>query len=564
MTQPLNLVRLRERTSLLAPALLWLHVPVVVGAMLLFERSWIVPGLATLILAAGITALGHFAPGRSSTRVAGAVALMTSISILVGAFAGQKLQVDLHMYYFAALALLVTTCDWRVIVAGAGVVAVHHVGLNFLLPNLIYPGGGDPGRLVLHAVILIVEAAALIWMAYTLEAMFSGLRSEAEKTAIAQAEVEKGHAATLAAAAEVDAQRMLHDAAKAQTDEARRRVVEALAGGLSRLSRSDLTVRLEESFDAEYEALRTDFNAATEGLQDAMKVVTTASGVIRSGSDEITHAADDLSRRTEQQAASLEETAAALDQITATVRKTAEGAIHARDVVVMARADTAKSGVVVREAVSAMSGIQQGSNQIGQIIGVIDEIAFQTNLLALNAGVEAARAGDAGRGFAVVAAEVRALAQRSAAAAKEIKTLISASRQQVSAGVDLVGEAGRTLERIAAQVADITTIVGEIAASAQEQASALNQVNTAVNQMDQVTQQNAAMVEETTAASHALAGETEELSRLMARFVVGTENTAIAAPIRQSPMRSVQQARGAPVGALRQTVQAAAEHWAAS
>jgi len=249
-----------------------------------------------------------------------------------------------------------------------------------------------------------------------------------------------------------------------------------------------------------------------------MAAVSGATHAIRSGAGEISTAADDLSRRTEQQASSLEETAAALEQITVTVKKTAEGAKHARDVVSTAKVDADKSGEVVREAMAAMTGIDKSSKQISQIIGVIDEIAFQTNLLALNAGVEAARAGDAGRGFAVVASEVRALAQRSAEAAKQIKGLISASTAQVGQGVKLVAQTGEALGRIVAQVVEINGVITDIAASAQEQATGLQQVNAAVNEMDGVTQKNAAMVEETTAASHALAGETEQLGRLIARY----------------------------------------------
>ena len=329
-------------------------------------------------------------------------------------------------------------------------------------------------------------------------------------------------------------------------------VVEGLASALGRLSAGDLTCDLTEAFAPQYERLRSDFNSAVSELRNVIGTIITNTGAIRSGTGEISQAADDLSRRTEQQAASLEETAAALDEITATVRKTAEGATAAQAVVASATGDAERGEVVMRDAVAAMSGIEKSAQEISQIIGVIDEIAFQTNLLALNAGVEAARAGDAGRGFAVVASEVRALAQRSAEAAKEIKTLISKSSSQVQRGVTLVTETGAALGRISKQVADINAVVTDIAASAQEQASGLAQVNTAVNQMDQVTQQNAAMVEQSTAASHSLAQDTAELQQLTARFKIGVENAASAAKtqIAVAPRKSSRPAH-APTKVLR-------------
>ena len=335
---------------------------------------------------------------------------------------------------------------------------------------------------------------------------------------------------------EVEDQRKAAEAERAATAKQQSQVVDGLALGLERLAAGALTFRLSEAFAPSYEKLRGDFNAAMEQLQRTIIEVASNSAGVRTASTEISQASDNLSRRTEQQAASLEETAAALDEITATVRKTAEGAGQARDAVGSARADAERSGVVVRDAVAAMSEIENSAQQISQIIGVIDEIAFQTNLLALNAGVEAARAGDAGRGFAVVASEVRALAQRSADAAKEIKALISASSQQVDRGVNLVGETGKVLERIVTQVTQINGVVTEIAASAEEQSTGLQQVNTAVNQMDQVTQQNAAMVEEATAASHALTSEADTLARLISRFELGDKAQPQAAAPQHRPV----------------------------
>ncbi|WP_312598012.1 methyl-accepting chemotaxis protein [Brevundimonas sp.] len=319
-----------------------------------------------------------------------------------------------------------------------------------------------------------------------------------------------------------------HQAAAIQTA-----VVQGTARGLSAMAAGDLAYRIEEEFPGDYAALRDNFNAAMAALDEAVGVIGVNAVAMQSGAHEISSAADDLSRRTERQAASLEETAAALDQITATVRRTAENAQAADSVVGQGRSQAEVGATVVRRAVAAMGEIEHSSGQINQIIGVIDEIAFQTNLLALNAGVEAARAGEAGRGFAVVASEVRALAQRSAEAAKEIKTLISSSAGHVKQGVDLVRQSGEVLTGIADRIAEITTLMAEVRASTQEQSVGLAEVNTAVNEMDQVTQQNAAMVEQSTAASLNLTREAAELAALVGRFIVSAGPGA--APAHPSP-----------------------------
>lgn len=343
-------------------------------------------------------------------------------------------------------------------------------------------------------------------------------------------------ARALATQKQAEAERAAMEAQRQEEQRQDMIAIAALSDGLEHLAKGDLTWRFKPEVWHKAQALKDNFNIAMERLEKAVSVVNTNVAAIHGGVGEISAASDDLSRRTEQQAATLEETAAALEQITVTVARTAEGAREAARVVAGARDDANHSGAVVTNAVTAMNAIAESSERIGAIIGVIDEIAFQTNLLALNAGVEAARAGDAGRGFAVVASEVRALAQRSAAAAKEIKTLISASSQQVGQGVTLVGQTGDALQRIVGHVGQIDGLVNEIAASAQEQATGLTEVNMAVSQMDQVTQQNAAMVEQSTAAAHSLANEADTLANSVSHFTVSQiANRAVAQPRTVAP-----------------------------
>ena len=318
-----------------------------------------------------------------------------------------------------------------------------------------------------------------------------------------------------------EGERMAHEAERNRESGRVQAAVTSLADALGSLASGDMTCTIDTPFDGELDRLRQDFNTSIARLREALCEVGDNARTIDAGASQIREAADALSRRTEHQAASVEETAAALEQVTTTVKDSTRRAEEAGALVARTRDGAERSGDIVRRAISAMQQIERSSGEIGNIIGVIDEIAFQTNLLALNAGVEAARAGEAGKGFAVVAQEVRELAQRSAKAAREIKSLITASSGQVQNGVALVGQTGQALETIVAEVQEINGHVQAIVVAAREQASGLSEINSAVGSMDQGTQQNAAMVEETTAASHGLADDVQALNALIARFNVG-------------------------------------------
>ena len=310
-------------------------------------------------------------------------------------------------------------------------------------------------------------------------------------------------------------------------------VVGALSVGLENLSAGNLSETIDTPFTADYETLRANFNRTVQRLNQTITEVVAGSRSIRERVETISAATGDLSLRTNNQAATLEETAAALDQLTASVKAAADGAREVEGIVRSARREAEESGRVVVDAVGAMTGIEKSSGQISQIIGVIDDIAFQTNLLALNAGVEAARAGEAGRGFAVVASEVRALAQRSSDASREIKELIGSSTQFVSRGVASVGAAGKALTAMADRVSEISTLVSGIAAAAVEQSNGLAEVNIGVTQLDQVAQKNASMVEESMNITQSLERDVIGLHKLVSQF---TTTSAVRSDPDQRPM----------------------------
>ncbi|WKL19110.1 methyl-accepting chemotaxis protein [Agrobacterium tumefaciens] len=320
---------------------------------------------------------------------------------------------------------------------------------------------------------------------------------------------------------ELDEERAQREMEKARSAQELEEAVDALATGLANLAAGRLDLRIEKSFVPSLDHLRIDFNNSIAGLDATISSIGESANAIRSGSGELKSASEDLSRRTERQAAALEEAAAALGDMTQAVNVSLSRCNVAVEATAGTMQDAHKSTAVVKEAIVAMERIETSSAKIRQIIDVIDQIAFQTNLLALNAGVEAARAGEAGKGFAVVAQEVRELAQKSAAAARDITTLIATSAGDVESGVALVLKTGESLEQIQKRIQSVNDQIGEIATASREQSGRLSEINASVNELDHVTQQNAAMVEETTAAAFSLANEADGLTEQVGQFSVG-------------------------------------------
>lgn len=518
-----ELKNLRDRVSYGIVALLWVNFALIVVRNLVREEGadWMTI-LATLALLVPATLLWSRDRTGPTTRMVTSVANAATVGILVFAFQGSPLQIDLHMYFFASLAICAAWIDWRAIVGYAALVAVHHLLLYVAMPLAVFPGESDFSRVVLHAVVLIVQSAVLIALTSAVVRAFDvSDKAVADALAASREAVDMAdHARRTDAAA--DAERRHREAEKEREMAAVDHAVAALAKSLQRLADGDLSGRIETAFAGPLDALRTSFNASVEKLEGAVSQVGQVAAVIRNGTAQIGHANNDLSARSERQAASVEETASALSTVMATVKETAAVADSVGKLVDQARSGAERSGTIVTDAVSAMSRIEQSSQSISNIIGVIDEIAFQTNLLALNAGVEAARAGEAGKGFAVVAQEVRELAQRSANAAKEIKALINASGEEVRHGVSLVDQAGEALSTISTEVQAISREICRIIDGAKTQAQGLAEIDSAIGHIDSNTQQNAAMVEESSAAIQKLVHEATTLDRLMAQFKVGT------------------------------------------
>ena len=538
--------------------LAWINVPFA-GAMAFVAGNDVVFVAAATALLSALVMFATRVFGEDVGRSVALLGLLGQAAMIVAAMANHAWQIDAHMYFFALLAVGVLLIDSRAIIAATALVAVHHLLLNFAAAELVYPSGSDLARTVMHAVILLIEAGALLFAIQLVRQALSQARSSKQQ---AELELKNANEARVRAdkaeqeAAEqrkqmmADLESALGDAisaaekgdfskrARADYDAAE---LNQLAGAVNRLiekvdetvvsavdameqlASGDLQAKMEGAHRGRFADLQNGINDTTHSLSTLVLDIRQMAETMQVETSRVASSASEQASRAESQAATLEETAATLEEMTATIKSNAENAVRGQESATSTSERAERGGEVVRQAVSAMGEIEKSSAKISDIISVIDGIAFQTNLLALNAAVEAARAGDAGKGFAVVASEVRALAQRSAEAARDIKALIAESSQQVGSGVSLVNRAGDALQEIVDAVAGVSETVSDISSATREQSAAIDEINTSVSHLDQMTQQNSSMTSEAASGASTLAQQGAKLASLVANFKVRTE-----------------------------------------
>jgi methyl-accepting chemotaxis protein len=565
MMQMVNLEHFRLQAAI---GLCAMSAVLALAALTIELARWGGPGLASALALGTLAALVYgliFFRRQPAFRYLAVSVLMAQVIAALIAMRGHPQQVDMHMAFFAALAMCALLYDIKAILVGAALVAVHHLGLGLLWSDLVFYGGGGLDRIVLHAVILVAEALALIWMTRNTETLLhlANVKSEEAETEAASA---RQHAQTARESLEASQTRTalmqtlqsgfgeVVNAAVAGDftrrvgaefpDEDLNRLANSVnlllatvergvaetGGVLTALADTDLTKRMDGDYQGAFAKLKADTNSVADTLFDLVNRLKGTSRSLKTATGEILTGANNLAERTTRQAAAIEETAASIEQLSSAVLDNAKRAETASSKAQAVSNNATEGGAVMEKANEAMAGIEASSAKISNIIGLIDDIAFQTNLLALNASVEAARAGDAGKGFAVVAIEVRRLAQSAAGASAEVKQLIEASANEVRSGSRLVGEASAKLLDILTGAQESSMLIDSIAQANKQQSSALQEVTVAVRKMDEMTQHNAALVEETSAAIAQTEAQANALDGIVDVFELGDGGNAQAAP----------------------------------
>ncbi len=476
-----------------------LSIAVLAGMLVTGADGIVTVALALAALLAYPTWLWRRGEVDSTARIAASMALVAIPAVMLYAFRGMAWQVDLHMAFFAALAITAVLCDWRAIIGATVVVAVHHLLLGMAVPDWVFLGEASFARIVLHAVILLGEAGALVFISARVVALLDAI---AEKDAAQRA---------IEAAITAEREQRMREVESAST---------ALARGLEGLSRGELHHRITGAMPSGYAAIQAHFNEAIESLRVLVQAVSSGALELENNSSQIAQAAEDLAARSERTSARIDEASAAIGQIDA---RLSDGNGTVRETV--ARADEAITSVrrgrgVTDDAVQRMEQVAESAAGIDAVIEGLDKIAFQTRVLAMNAAVEAGRAGEAGRGFAVVADLVGQLAMRSEEEAKRAREQLTSTQDQVANAVTAIGQVDGALNGIEQVVEGVHQLLNGLAQDYGSHAGALSEVSAAFATLNEFTQQNAAMVEESNAAARALSDEARALARLTERFAL--------------------------------------------